>query len=432
MKKITINPCKIIVFQLVYNVFVKYLINDFGFPSFLNYFTDFITLVLFILYLKDGLVITKRESIFVLLCAIFFILGLISIIFSSESFLLYMWSLRTYGRFFIWVLIVAKYFHIEKLDDLFRKANQFLIINFILMIFQYFFLGLRSDYLNGFFGSYTGGNAALNTFFVILTIENFTSWILKKRPARQCLFYIVLMCLMSAMNEIKYYYVEFALIAGLSMIVSMKGVKQKKFLQRAVKVAFVTIILVFIGHEVLITLYPGFANFFEKEILLDYLTRSYNSNKILYVHGVPISNRFSSYGIINKYFLTDIIKNYIGIGMGVSEYTTFFQSKFHKIYGKIALSGYLFPQILLETGIIGLLTYASIYLVFFFQAYKLTIKEKDISYKVFYLTSAITAILGIFMCAYNSALKIESSGYIFFFIMAIPYVTKKKRRKNYL
>lgn len=427
MRRIVINPNKIIVFQLVYNIFVKFLINDFGFPTFLNYFTDIITIVLFIKYIKDGWIITKRESVIVFLSITFFIMGCFSAIINSENLIMYIWSLRNYGRFFIWILIVARYFNIDDLENLFEMANKFLIVNFVLMLFQFFFLGLRSDYLNGFFGSYTGGNAALNTYFVVLTAENFISWLLKRRSAKQCLFYIVLMCFMSAMNEIKYYYVEFALIVGISVIVLMRGVVQKKNLYQAIKVGFIAIILVFLGYRVLVTFYPEFSNFFEKEILMDYLTRSYNSNEILYVQGVPISNRFSAYGIINEYFLIDPIKKSMGIGMGASEYTAFFQSEFHNVYGEVALSGYLFPQILLENGIIGLSVYVVIYLLFFFQSNKLIQLEKDVAYKAFYFTSALTALLGIFMCIYNSALKIESSGYIFFFIMAIPYMKKRKK-----
>lgn len=414
--KVRLSSNTLIQLQLYYNIIVKYLIMDLHAPSALNYVTDIITVILLLKLVCNGALNLKSLKFCCFVLA-FICLGILSAIVNNVSLILILWSIRNHGRFFVWAIIVANYLSLEIIDDIFSRLNIFAILNFIFMLYQYIIMGLRDDYLNGFFGSYAGGNSAINTFAVILTIENISAVFTKRRSIKKAALYLGTICATCALNEIKFYFIEVAMIVFLLVIITMKKRVRLSTLKTYAGVLCLGLLLSLLGYRVLSVFYPGFSSFFQKEVLVNYLTRSYNSSGIVYLYNIPISNRITAYGIILKYFLKNPFSMMLGLGLGAYERSSFFESILYEKYSGLAIGGYLYPSILIENGIIGVIIFLAIYIWLFIKAKKIIKKSSEKSY--YALIAGITAILGVVINIYNSALKIESSGYLFYTVIAL-------------
>ncbi len=424
----------LIEFQLYYNIIVKFLISDLNFPTYFNYVTDVITLILLIKLIGNQYWSIDDIKV-VCFMLLFFVTGIIVSAINGISFVLILWGIRNHGRFFVWIIIASKFLDLKAIDKIFKNLNYFIIINLFVMLYQYIYLGIRDDYLNGFFGTYSGGNSAINTICVILTSENIAAFFSKRRGILKTGFFLSIICITCAVNEIKFYFVELiAIILILFVLVNDKKVSIS-IVKKCLGILLFGLTLTIIGYQILSTFYPGFRKFFQVDILLDYLTRSYNSSKVLYINGIPISNRLTAYSIVIEYFLIDLWKLLFGLGTGSFEYSVFFESALHKRYGGIAISGYLYPHVLIENGLLGVLLFLGLYLLIFIKCKKLLDRYPGKSY--YLLIAGITAIVGIIINIYNSALRIESSGYLFYTVIAISLSKEVKYdqrncKKSYL
>lgn len=415
----------LIVFQIYYNIICKFIIWDLGFPAYINYFSDLITVILIIYLVKSKNHNKARKEVrFVYRCVVLYYLLFIPFsLLSGVSPILSLWSLRNNLRFYIWIIITACFLKRKNVDKLFSNLNLFIVVNLMVIIVQFVVLGLRDDRLNGLFGSYVGGNAAVNTFSIIMTCENISAYFNERRKLKRTIVNILLICVTCAMNELKYYFVELLIIVLAFVLNQMKYKDNTKAFGRAVKILVGGTTLVLTGYFILLKFYPGFRNFFEREVLLDYLTRSYNSSDLIYEKGIPISNRFTIYNTIQHYFLNSPLKFLFGLGLGTAEYTAFFESDFFSNYKMIGVNNYSYSHTFLETGFVGVIIVTCIYLYIAIYSWK---KSKIESIRYYCLISFGCAITGILMNAYNSALRIESSGYIFFTAMSLTFCIKMR------
>lgn len=422
-KYLILTPQKLILFQIYYCVIAKFLIWDLGFPYAINYISDFITLVLLVLFFKTNewrkvLLETRMVAILVFVYYSFFICSSFC---NNTPFYFSLWSVRNNFRFFLWILIVACFIDRKSIDKIFANLNVFILINLIVIVFQYVVLNLRDDRLNGLFGSYIGGNSAVNTFSVIMAVENIVAYFEGKRKLKKTVFNILLLCVTCAINEIKFFFIELTIILLVLFFIKVHYCGTIKVPKRSVSILFIGGGLIFVGYAVLLTFYPGFISLFDKNNLIDYLTRSYNSSTVLFVNGIPISNRLTAYSIINCYFLDSPLEFLFGIGLGAAEYSSFFSSYFWTNYGEIGINNYSFAQTFLETGFIGFFLTILIYL-FFLRIPQKKYRKNDCKY--YYLISHVSVIIGLLMNFYNSALRIESSGYMFFTVIALAFCLK--------
>lgn len=119
------------------------------------------------------------------------------------------------------------------------------------------------------------------------------------------------------------------------------------------------------GGAIFLYLYPGFSEKLSLEYMIYYSTRSYNSSKIIYHEGIPVSNRLTVFGIVDHYFLESALQKILGIGMGAADIAAFIPNPFYIKYSAIAYNAFLFGLILLENGYVGLIIYLFVYIVCF-------------------------------------------------------------------
>ena len=144
----------LIYFQLIYVLFSGLLI-DVGFPKSIKYIMDMVTLLLAIVIVFDK---NKKELLkHRIVCGVMLLWLVVT---SAVSFvrgcepLWIIWAYRNWARgfvFFAACIILLERTDIEKLVKLFRISY---FINFLIVIFEFLFLGQKGDYLGGFCREY--------------------------------------------------------------------------------------------------------------------------------------------------------------------------------------------------------------------------------------------------------------------------------------
>lgn len=426
---------KIITANILFCIIVEFLIRDIGLPNEIRYISDFAVLVVLFCVLLDrkGIVKERKDTFSAsagVIVAAFVVWASISALFNFVPLALYVWALRNTVRFLLFFYLCALIYSFDDWKKLMTWLSLFVVVNSLFMVYQYFALGVRQDYLNGLLGTYVGGNSALNTVYIIVTAWLASNLISGKMNLKDVIAPYAAMLLASALNELKFYYVEFVAIL---LICALASPANRRNVLKSVGVVLGALFVFLVGTQLLFVFYPSFQNFFTIDSLEDYLfASSYNSNEQLLVNGVPVMNRLSSIGIIPEYFFDGVSDYLMGIGFGATETSSisFFSSSFFQIYGETNYLGYSSAYLLLELGFVGLFLYFCIFISVIRFCTKSNKRQRSGTADSVYSFAITLAILAFFICFYNSSLRIETSGYIFFAALAVPFMFNGERSLN--
>lgn len=408
--------------KLTYIVFIYYILSyilvyTFNMPRILLYICDVLNITNFLLALLKNKNKNKSELKIVYLWMILFIaLGLFSAIISYESLTLILWGIKNNIRFFTFFYSVIIFFNIADIE----KIKKFLTIIFFIsiplcsierFIFHYPTGTIIGDMIGGIFWNYSGCNTPLNVIILLVMIDISNKYFSGKISN---LYFILVCCsafYMAALAELKIFLIEFVIIIFMSTIFNRASFKN---LIKILVVAF--IFSSFISYFVIINqTSDDYAKNYTLEGFLEYATRDSGYN------GQDDLNRLT--GIItvsNKVFKDDFIYKLIGIGIGNAEYTSFFSSTFFKQYGQLNYQFFHDIWLYIEVGAIGVV----LFLLIFLNVYKTSNKVlKGTEYNN-YVKISIILMLILFM--YNTSLRTETSGFILYTVLAIPYIYSKE------
>ncbi|MDN0055207.1 hypothetical protein [Collinsella ihumii] len=412
---------------LIFCLVLEFMVLDLGLPSGIRFVADITMIIVTVFVLLDRKNISvQREanlrSYTGKAIGLFVIWASLSALFNFVPTSLYIWAMRNTGRFLLYFCFCALVFTLDDWKKLMRTLSIFVVINTLFIVYQFVVLGVRQDYLNGFLGTYVGGNSALNTLYIVVTAWLISSFLSNEMKLVNIILPVGSMIIASALNELKFYYVELIIIL---LVCALTSSTSRNDVLKGMGVALGAAIAFLLGTQLLSLFYPGFRDFFTFETLQEYLfSRSYNSSEQLFVSGVPVMNRLSSIIIIPKYFF-DSLGNYImGIGFGATETSSIsiFTSSFSLMYGDTNYQGYSSAYLLLELGYVGVLLYFGIFLSVMYYSVKQIKKLNDDSSSAIYSFGIAIAFLAIVLCFYNSALRIETSGYLLFAALAVPFM----------
>ena len=408
-----LNLKYIVYFQIIYNCFIKIFISDFKLPSFLNYVTDIINIILLI-----GVIINfkknkgnpiKNTPIFI--AYILFFINLISFLIDFSNPALFLWGFRNIYRFFIFFYCCIHILNKEDIIKIFHILEKIYIINFFICIYEYFIRGIQFDSLGGIFGNNTiGGNGPLNVFIILMDIYYFIMYFNKQNSMFSLVVVLATSLILASVAELKIVYFEIILLLILVPI----------FIKFNVKMIITVILTLLIGYGALsiyIELYPNNEGFLSLDFVEEYaLNSSYGSSTDI--------NRLSAISTINeRYFLNNTKYKFIGMGLGNAETSqiSMLNSTFFKRYGDtFKYTWFSHAFMYLESGYIGLILYISFFLKIIYDSFMS--KNKDIYMSIAFLFS-IYCIIFLF---YNQSLRIETMGYTIFFVLSIPYILKRE------
>lgn len=397
-----------IIFLILFLVFFSGIISI-VIPRFsvINYSIDILLLILMLSFIKNYnkmKPLDKDYKKIIRWIVLFFGITTLASFFRAESFLCFLWAIRNNFRFFIF--FVACILYLKK--DYLKMFNILYWINFIAVLIEFFILGKKQDWLGGLFGIVGGSaNAPLNLFLVITTIIFIVLYLNKKIKLPYLLITCVTSFLIAAFAELKFFYLEFALIAVLSFVIS-------NFSIRKIKMIVFGIIIIFLGINFLYAVFPGLdKRFFSSEFIMN----TYTSKQ-----GYTGANDFNRLNFIepsNKFF-NGFGEYAFGLGLGncevikpINKMSTFY-SYYHNLHYSWFSSSFMY----LETGAVGLILYFGF---FIYYSLKLYFHKKE---KLNIITSEIAIITSLMVCLiilYNTSMRSDEA-FMIYFIMALPFI----------
>ncbi|EGC90820.1 conserved domain protein [Turicibacter sp. HGF1] len=409
LKKISQN--KMFVWLLFFCPFIIPFLNQFlKIPSFIKYAFDIIWFFLLLtMVTKKKRIVDSKTKIIINFVLLFFLFTVLNYVLKFQSPLYYLWGFRNNFRGFVFFFGVVYYFDENDINKAFKYLNIIFHINTIFMLFQFLLLGYKQDHLGGIFGVTQGCNAYVNLFFCIMLSIYFVSYLEKKQGIINTVFNIVIMLVLAAMAELKFFYIEF-------LIILLFGILVTKFSLKKICVIICSFIALSIGYKVFLQVFPDI------DLTISGLFEYASSNKGYTSSGDL--NRLSFIGTINDSFLYTPFLQLTGLGLGNCDYASgidFLMTPFYLHFEWIHYAWMSTTFMYLENGLVGLCFLFGFFIIIGVQNLMSTNNRHLKFYKQICLLCCLVGILNIF---YNISMRLES-GYMLYFILAIPYCLSK-------
>lgn len=405
--RINIHPKHLIFLILLISVFSEIFIDELGLPSYIVYINDLAMCLLIVWMFVDclyhkGFRIDKGISTFIL---IFVLITAISTILNYTSILLTLWGYRTLLRGIVFFLAAVVYISPRDLLKIYNVAFYVQILNFVLALYQYFILGLYQDRLGGIFGH--GNGALLNPFHAILVAFYLSRYLFKKKGIFRLLFIIITSLIIAALAEEKAYFVYLIVVVFVVVFLYKPSLKSIALVLLCGVTLYLTMVLMGSVNE-------GFG--------LDFISNP--QGMIDYANNAYGISRLDPYSYINeRFFKDDWLKYLFGYGVGNCNYSgtfAFFTSSFYRLYNSVNYMWFTHSFVLLETGYLGLISFASIFLYLLIYAFR---RRKEAGYVAnFEIAITLVVLLSIM---FASSL-IMNGAYFIYFALASIYVVQKQ------
>lgn len=402
---------KLIYFQIIYNLVIKFFITVLGFPYFLNYLSDAVTILLIAVIWKKTRKVIRQSNYnsFIYVTSVFFAVVSISALFNFVPPLLYIWAVRNTFRFIIFMAACIVCLKHKDVDNIFQILFIFQFVNIAACIYEYLVLGCSQDYLGGIFGIEQGCNAALNLYFCIVLAWTLAQYLEKNINILFLTVSIASTVIISAFAELKFFYIEFVIIVSLIVLISKPSFKTFIIIAGSI-VAFI------VSLNYLRELFPAqYAVLESREAMLTY----FNSTG----GGYNISRMRAFQDINNRFFHDSIWHNLFGLGFGNCESSSIevFTSDFYRSNHSLNYRFFDHVMVFLETGYVGFVAYI---LVFVNAARHAVVNRKKIKDKSYWSVVLVLCICCIMNMWYNYALKIEYSFMIYFAVCSVAILMK--------
>ena len=418
---------KLIYFELLYNLMIKFLIGSLGLPSMFNYVTDVVWVWIVVEFLYQRKRVHRKIPASLTACGILFFLGtLISYAMNLYSPLLYLWGFRNHFRFILFAMMCAVFLRKRDIQTIMDIFFGFFVLNLFVVTYQYFFVTYSEsaigDFISGLFsnGTERGGNASLDWLMCIVSTYSIVKYLNEKASPKKMLFCLFGSIYMAALGEIKIYFVQMVLIGILAVAICRKSFKIFAFVLAGT-------LCVTLGIQALYIAFPKFAGFFTLQNMIAYVTNAggYSSRG----HNIGI-DRATVFTYVFRHFLTDLPGRMHGIGLGNADFSSFpaLTSSFYRNY---SWSGYTFFSssfILIETGSVGL----TLYLMYFANYVRYAIEKLRMKqampkgYESVLHTAVLIGLMCFLMIFSNQTMKMETSAYMVHCILVLPFVLYRR------
>lgn len=413
--KIKISGKTLILFQLQFLFVIKLITTIFPvLETFTNYVSDIIVMVIF--YYATRFPKIKSSQLRWLKAIILFLLifDILMFFLRGQGFLIFLWGMRNQYRFIMFTLLASIVLTSEDLKDVERIILRWFIINIPVITIE-FLMGYKMDYLGGTFGIENGCNAIVNIFLCVVVSIAVVSWLNKRKSTAQMLFYVIFSLYWAALSELKMFYIEFVVIIALALLL----VKSNKI--RKISVIAIASVAGIIAINLLITIFPYYADFFNLESVYNYAT---NVNL-----GVGGFGRVTAISRITSWFFnSDTGYTIFGMGTGSGEFSSisFLNSQIYLRFKEYQYFSYFHAFVFVERGYFGLLWY----IAFFVSSILIAMKrlKKSNRYDITFLQiSVISSVCSVITMVYDIGLRTSTSAYLAFLLCAIPYIICKKK-----
>lgn len=405
------------VWLLVFMPFLFGTLFDFlPLPSFLKYALDaawIMSLVLFIINLyHERIQLNTNLKIIIGWIAAFLIFTFFVYIFNYQSVFYYIMGVRNNFRFYVAFISFIAFLSMDDIKAYLRMFDIIFWINAVIMLIQYFILGYKQDSLGGIFGTQAGCNGYVNIFFVVYFAKIIVDYLNKTEKTSMMFFKSVTLLLLATFAEIKFFYLEFAIIILVASLVT-------SFSWRKLLVITGGAAAVIIFINLMIMIFPYFSDLVSLDAVLKDQSEGYSSAEAV--------GRLNAITTMSELFHDTVFQKLTGLGLGNCDTSNidFLNTPFYKEFGYLRYFWFSTAHITLETGYLGLIFFAGFFvLTTVLSAFSM---KKETENKMYWQLSIVVAISGILIFIYNSSLRTEAA-YIMYFVMSLPFAMQKEVR----
>lgn len=410
------NGYKVVYFLLIYYMVSYVLCYAFNLNKILVYLGDIINIFLFLIAFSFNKKVKQKIKIAnpIFFMILFTMFGILSNFINYEKSILLIWGVKNILRFYMFFYSTVVLVNEDKLEFFISILKFCFFSSLPLCIYQHFFVKypvgtIIGDQVGGIFLSYSGCNTPLHC--IILLYSSYVILNYFKNKVKFSYFFIVTISslLMAILAELKVYIAEYLFIILLSCVQCKISVKS------LFKITFLAFLLSFSISYFIAVNDNGhnYSDNFSLSGFFEIATRKSGYD------GVGDLNRLTGIGTINKtIFKNHPMKKIFGIGIGNAEFTNFYTSDFYRHNNKLHYQWFHAIWLYIENGFIGLVLFISMLLSIFLDLRK-------ISNCYYYDYVKICLLFMFILLFYNTSLRVESSGFLLYFIMAIPYICEK-------
>lgn len=398
-----------VLFILIMPFLMALLIDVFRLPEMVKYSIDIVWVGLLISMLnQQKLLAAGSLKKLLTVSGIFFALTLAGFLMNYQSIFYYLWGIRNNARFFVYFFACCFFVRKESISFYASFFDKVFWINVPLVLYQFFVLETKQDYLGGIFGTDKGCNGYTNILLIIVTTKSLLLCLNNRESVLKCMVTCAMALLIAALTELKSFYIEFIIIAAMAMCFTKTS--YRKFWITIGAVAGIVLGIRLIG-----AIFPVFANWFTLESIIKTAT-----SKKGYT-GQGDMNRLTVVSIAMERFLPGIHHKLFGLGLGNCDYASydFLITPFYRSFGILNYSFFSSAMLILETGIVGTALYLLFFVMMFFLTWKMS-KEEG-SDKILCQMGMIFSVMCGFLFVLNSSLRTEAA-FMLFFMLALPFV----------
>ena len=406
-----------IIFILLFTIISGTLVSSFGAPSAILYLNDALLLIAFVFGFRKIVSTFKWFPIIVSISlTVCFTIFILSSFLSMVSPLLVLWATRNTFRGIVYLFLVISYIKIEDFPRLFNFLLILQMISLALALYQFIVLKHEQDRIGGIFGY--GNGAGVNTFNILMMAYYLHASFAGKEKKYKAILCVVSSFIIAGVAEEKATFVYFVILVVCLLIFS-----KISFLSK-----FSILLLSFIGFSIGLTLlkefYPTmYETMTNLDSFLSYSTATYDSG-----YRIP---RIGAFNVISQLFFhspKDILFG-IGFGNGETSSFSFLQSEFYTLYGQYNYRWFTHQWVFLETGIVGFLSYLSIFISILWVLLSKTLKYRNQVNSYLGYASISCLLCMIVSIWYNATLKVDMS-YIAYFSIAFGIVWLKNLQQR--
>lgn len=404
------KPITLLYVLIIFCLASKFFITQLEVPALISYAGDLIASYVFIwaVILDTYKNRTRHTAVFqfsiVIVMLLFALMTFLFNQYSPSSF--FMGLIKNY-RFFMVFYSCLVFLNKKDVDRIYLLLLLFLGANVLLSSYQFFIQGLKFDFNGGFFGTEVGGNGLMNFFLVAVSIYAVVMSLNKKKPIAFAGIVVFAAVYISVLSELKIYFFEIAVIIVLTVLFS-------KFSIKTITLVAGSIVLLVFAIQIMGRIYPIFDGFFKVEKIIDYVSND------KYGGEVGNLNRATALSTVINDLLWTPTQKLFGVGLGNAGQDT----DFYNAFGFMKYTWFFVSYFTSENGLVGLLLYVMFIISIAVTSYRYSLKDK--MNREYYVVNIILAIMILLIMFYDGSL-LEYTTYIYFILMALPFVLYKSK-----
>ena len=343
-------------FEIVALIFLQFFTNAGLMPSAIVYCLDVINVLLLVFGVRKVANGLSSYYGYAMLLVCYVVFAVITGVGSLTSPLCIGWELLQQLRIPLFVVLALAYWTYEDVYAVLRFLFRLQPLNIAFALVEYFLLHLTDDSCGGLFGIATGSNMMLNIYLVVVCVFACSNFLgPEKRISLPSLVLTLLSSfIVASLAEIKFFYLEAAIILALSFLVGKKSFR-----------AFVLVAVFTAAFAVgLVALAAYFPDSYEMLFDIDELV-AYDSGENVATSGYGISRSAPILQLDSLFFSTgNPIDKLVGFGFGSATMSSIpqFCSPFYFVYGWLKYYYSPIAMLYLQNGYLGLVFYLLILL----------------------------------------------------------------------